>query len=300
MERSSVSLVLAVSALMLLLTTGCVPQSEMKKQRSRLISSLEHEMLTNTQWQRVHAAEGLLDNGASRKIAERFRPEADTSPAPYRIGVWRVLARATSGDERNRYIERIRTVMRDPQAVDRISAAESLGKLNAASRADRDLISDWLTTADDAASPFPRWLLVLSSNPSEREKDEASLAKLVSSSDTIARLRAAFALGRLKNLSTNSVAKLRAQLEAEPADSIARICFITALLLHVKDAATIADLEKQLIPYLNGKANGQLEAGIVTGLHGKSEGLALLIPMLNSTEADARIGAANGMLHLLK
>lgn len=301
MERSSARLFFAVSTLGWLLMVGCVTQSEMKKQRSQLISALEHEMLTNTQWQRIHAAEGLLDNGESGKIVALFRPEADTATAPYRIGVWRVLARATSGDERNRYIERIRAVMRDPQAVDRISAAESLGKLNAASRADRDLISDWLTTADDASAPFPRWLLVLSSNPSERENDEAALAKLLNSNVPVARLRAAFALGRLKDLSANSVVKLRAQLKAEPADSIARVCLITALLLHVKDAATIADLEKQLIPYLNGsKANGQLEAGIVIGLLGKNEGLALLNPLLNSPEPDTRIGAANGMLHLLK
>ena len=300
MERSSARLFFAVSTMGWLLTAGCVTQSEMKKQRSQLISALEHEMVTNTQWQRVHAAEGLLDNGESRKIVVIFLPEADTAAAPYRIGVWRVLARATSGDESNRYVARIRAVLRDPQATDRISAAESLGKINAVSRADRDLISDWLTTADDATAPFPRWLLVLSSNPSERDKDEAALAKLVSSNDPIARLRAAFALGRLKDLSTNSVAKLRAQLKVEPADSIARICLITALLLHVKDAATIADLEQQLIPYLNSKSNGQLEAGIVTGMRGKKEGLVLLNPLLNSPEPDARIGAANGMLRLLK
>jgi hypothetical protein len=300
MERSSARLFLAVGTLGWLLTVGCVTQSEMKKQRSQLISALEHEMLVNTQWQRVHAAEGLLDNGESRKIVVVFLPEADTAAAPYRIGVWRVLARATSGDESNRYVARIRAVMRDKQATDRISAAETLGKLNAASRADRDFISDWLTTADDAAAPFPRWLLVLSSNPAEREKAEAALAKLVSSSDPIARLRAAFALGRLKDLSTNSVAKLQAQLKVEPADSIARICLITALLLHVNNAATIADLEQQLRPYLNSKSNGQLEAGIVTGMRGKKEGLVLLNPLLNSPEPDARIGAANGMLRLLK
>ena len=257
-------------------------------------------MLSNTTWLRIHAAEGLLDNGESGKIIELFRSEADTAVAPYRIGVWRVLARATNGEERNRYIEKIRAVMRDPQAIDRISAPESLGKLNAASRADRNLIFDWMKTADDATAPFPRWLLVLSSNPAEREKDEADLVKLSSSQDSVARLRAAFALGRLKDISPASIAKLREQLKVELADSIARVYLITALLLHANDATEIANLEKQLIPYLNGKANEQLEVGIATGLRGKSEGLELLKPLLKSSEPDARIGAANGMLRLLK
>ena len=74
----------------------------------------------------------LLDNGESGKIVELFQPEADTAPAPYRIGVWRVLARSSIGEEQHRYVERIRAVLHDPQAPDCVSAAESLGKLNAA------------------------------------------------------------------------------------------------------------------------------------------------------------------------
>jgi HEAT repeat protein len=257
-------------------------------------------MSTNTQWLRIHAAEGLLDNGAGGRIVELFRPEAETAAAPYRIGVWRVLARSTKGEERDGYINRIRDVMHDPQAIDRVSAAESLGKLDAASRSDRDFILDWLKSADDATAAFPRWLLVLSSNLSERASDEASLAKILSSSDPVARLRAAFALGRLKQLSGESVAKLREQLKVEPADSIARVYLITGSLLHSSDPQERAQLEKQLSAYVKGKGNEQLEVGIVTGLLGTREALQLLQPMLNDPEPDARIGAANGMLNLLK
>lgn len=280
---------------------GCTTRTEMKTDRSKLISLLEHEMISNTNWLRIHAAEGLLDNGETGKIYELFGPEADIAPAPYRIGVWRVLARSTSGEERNHYIERIRKAMHDPQAIDRISAAESIGKINAASRDDRDLISQWLKTAEDATAPFPRWLLVLSSNPSERQNDESALVNLLNSNDPVARLRAAFALGRLKHLSANSVARFQEQLKVEPADSIARVYLITALLLHVEDAAMIANLEKQLIPYLNnGKSNELLEIGISSGLRGNTDDLRMLEPLLKNPDPDARIGAANGMLQLLK
>ena len=67
----------------------------MKIDRAQLIAGLEREMTINTQWLRIHAAEGLLDDGGLRqKIAELFRKESETATAPYRIGVWRVLARS--------------------------------------------------------------------------------------------------------------------------------------------------------------------------------------------------------------
>src|SRR5688572_29330879 len=90
----------SVATCCLLLLAGCATNSAMNTDRSQLVAKLEHEMLTNTSWLRIHAAEGLLGNGESSKIAGLFRPEADTAAAPYRIGVWRVLARSTKGDER--------------------------------------------------------------------------------------------------------------------------------------------------------------------------------------------------------
>jgi hypothetical protein len=293
--------IVLLSSLAMALLGGCVTRHETKMNRAELIAGLEREMTTNTQWLRIHAAEGLLNNGESReKVAQLFRQESETATAPYRIGVWRVLARSTDGEERRRSTERIRTALNDTQATDRISAAESLGKLNATARDDRAVIVQWLKTADDATAAFPRWLLVLSSTADERNQDENALAALVRSNDPVARIRAAFALGRLKNPAPESLAKVRDQLRVEPADSIARIYLVTALLLHETDASAVAELEKQLLPYLHGKANEQLEVGIVTGLRGKADGISVLQPLLQSNEPDARIGAANGLLRLIK
>jgi HEAT repeat protein len=257
-------------------------------------------MLNQTGWLRIHAAEALLDNGQSAHIAELFKPEADTAPPPYRIGVWRVLARTNGGSERQACVERIRSVLRDPDATDRISAAESLGKLQAANPGDDEIISQWLTTADDATAVFPRWLLCLSSSNATRGATEAALAKHLGSPDAVARLRAGFVLGRLEHISPDSLAALRRQLQAEPADSIARVYLITAVLLHSDETAGREQLKEQLAPYLKGRANEQLEAGIVLGLTGKDADLKLLHANLDNPEPDARIGAANGMLRLLK
>jgi len=291
-------LCLAMAAIFALLN-GCATSAPMRMQRSQLISFLENEMVNNTGWLRIHAAEGLLDQGPSSKVRELFRPEADTATAPYRIGVWRVLARSTTGTERDGYVARLRKVLYDPQASDRISAAESMAKLDAVDHSDREVILNWLTTADSASAAFPRWLLVLSSRSNERNQDETELAKLLSADDPVARLRAAYALGRLKTLSANSLSGLREHLQIESVDSIARIYLITAILLHNDDPAEISELEPQLARYANGKPNEQLELGLVTGLRGKPEGIALLTPLLKSSEGDARIGAASGLLRLV-
>jgi hypothetical protein len=60
---------------------------------------------------------------ALQAAAATFLPEADTATLPYRIGVWRVLARAarTEGDRRD-FCDRIPRMMTDPQ----IGAANGL------------------------------------------------------------------------------------------------------------------------------------------------------------------------------
>jgi HEAT repeat protein len=293
-------IILCAALLPAALFMGCASRDPMKAERSQLIARLNGEMRNQTGWLRIHAAEALLDNRESAGIVELFQSEADTAAAPYRIGVWRILARSTSGEERIRYIERIRAVLRNPQASDRVSAAESLGKLDAAVQSDREIISHWLLTADDATAVFPRWLLELLNDGDDGEANEGALAKFLTSPDAVARLRAGFVMGRLKTISPNLITALHNQLDAEPVDSVARIYLITALLLHFKDAPTVASLKKQLLPYLRGKANEQLEASIVIGLIGQKEGLISLRPLLDDPEPDARIGAANGMLQLLK
>jgi HEAT repeat protein len=279
---------------------GCSHVHPMNTSRPELVGRLRTEMFNQTSWLRIHAAEALLDNGESADIIGLFKPEAETAPPPYRIGVWRVLARATTGPNRRSYIEKIRSVLRDPAATDRVSAAESLGKLDAVNPADTEIISRWLTTADDATAVYPRWLLCLPVSGAKRDSSEDAVAKYLGAPDPVARLRAGFVLGRLKSISPQSVAALRHQFDLEPTGSIARIYLITAILLHPKGAAETERFKKQLLPYLRGRPNEQLEAGIVLGLVGNESDISVLRPNLENSEPDARIGAANGILRLLK
>ena len=66
-------------------------------------------------------------------------------------------------------------------------------------------------------------------------------------------------------------------------------------------AALAGELQKQLIPYLDhGKGNEILEIGLATGLRGDANDAPMLESLLKNPDPDARIGAANGLLKLLK
>lgn len=271
--------------------------------RQHLISKLDHEMRANQQFVRIHAAEALIAHGEADRVAKFMAAETETTAPMYRITVWRVMARAAAKEqERRAYVERIRRAVLDLNGPDRGHAAESLGKLGEAIPADREALLQWVATLNDADAAFPRWLVVLSSSEDQREEAEENLAKLLDSSDGIARLRAAFALGRLNDLSPASLQHLRRRLPAESADSPSRAYVIAAILLHMpRESSEYSGLKQQLLAYVDkGKPNEQLLAGTVIGLRGTIDDLPALSKMLNSPEADARIGAAMGSLYLLK
>lgn len=268
-----------------------------------LIAALDHEMRVNTQFVRIHAAEALIAHGEAARVAEFISPEMGSTAPMYRIGIWRVMARAAAKEEdRRAFVEKIRHAMLDANGPDRGHAVESLCKLGEANPADRDYVLRWVATLDDAGAAFPRWLLVLSSSAQQRTADEENLAKLLNSKDGIARLRAAFALGRLTTLSASSAERLRQRLNVEAPDSPSRAYVIAAILLHTaKGSPEYMKLKTQLAAYLEkGRPNEQLLAGTVIGMRGTPEDLPRLAQMLKSPEADARIGAALGSLYLLK
>jgi SSS family solute:Na+ symporter len=287
----------------LICASGCATPHTMASNCQQLIHQLEKEMHTNTSWVRIHAAEALIAHGVTEPVAASFALEVNHVAPPYRMGVWRVMARAAQKPaERRQFIERIHQVLLDPKAADRLHAAESLAKLGIADAADRSALEDWLTSADDASSVFPLWLNVLSARGDDRTKTEKLLASLLESKDPVARLRAAFALGRIKSCAPETLWCLNQRLASEPADSSVRVYLITATLLQAKrNSPAAVKLKPQLALYLEGgKPNEQLEAATVLGKCGSTKDLPALTKLLNSSEADARIGAASGLLYLLR
>ncbi len=271
----------------------------MNLERPQVLEQLEREFSTATGFVRIHAAEVLCEHGHGYAVTAALQAEADSTQPMYRLGVWRVLARVAKDDaERRRYVEHIRRVMLDESAPDRVGAAESLAKLGVADRADRAPLEQWLAKADDPTAVFPLWLLVLSSNDAERATDEERLARYVDSHEPIARLRASFALGRLARVSEETIARIRRRAGKEPGDSPARVYLLAAAYLR---DPWITWVKTPLLEYINtGKPNEQYETGTVLGMRGSAADLPDLARLLKSPEADGRIGAASGLLRLLK
>ncbi len=260
-------------------------------------------MRENSGWVRIHAADALLDHQATVPVAAAFKDEAETSESPYRVGVWRVMARASSSmEQRQPWLRRLRSVMLDAEASDRLSAAESLAKMSVGLPADLAEIEKWVAAADEATVPFPLWLLVLSSPAEERGRQESRLASLLDSKDEIARLRAGFALGRLADISPESRTRLKRRAETEPADSAARVYLLSAALLqNENDPSFVARIKSGLFGCLRqGKPVEQLEAATAIGKRGTADDQAALRELLNRPEPDARIGAASGLLYLMR
>jgi len=265
--------------------------------------TLQREMNSNSGWVRIHAAEALLDHHHAQPVTRLLLREADTAQPPYRMGVWRVLARATgTAEERQMFIDRIRRAMLDPQAPDRVHAAESLAKLGAASPSDTPALLEWVAAAREADAVYPLWLLALSGNSSVKADSEGRLGDLLESGDTIVRLRAAFALGRITIVSPRSIGRLNQCLALEPEDSPVRAYAASALLRHAEENSSGATRLKQVLAehLARGQPSEQLEAAIALGMRGTTEDLPVLARLADSPEADARIGATSGSLYILE
>lgn len=287
----------------LALTVGCATPNSMPCQHDPLVALLQREMRENSGWVRVHAADALLDHQAPESIDASFKEPAETAEPPLRIGVWRVMARASNpGAQRQCWIERLRSVMLDAKASDRLSAAETLARLGVSLPADLAEIEQWVAAADEATAPFPLWLLALSGPAAERSRQEVRLANLLESTDAIARLRAGFALGRLSAISPDSRARLKRCAETEPADSLARVYLLSAALRQNQDdPAFSARIKGALFLCLRqGEPAEQLEAATAIGKCGTAQDSAALRELLKSPEPDARIGAASGLLYLMR
>jgi len=287
----------------LMITTFAQAAAEtVTAQRQPLIRLLEAEMRANTNWVRIHAAEALIQSGCTNAVARFFAPLVANETPSAQIGDWRVMAQAAETEaQRRASVALIRHALLDEHSPVRLQAAESLAKLGSVAVTDRPVLERWLKDADESTAPFVLWLLTLSSSAEDRASVEARLAKSLDSNDPIARLRTAFALGRLKTLSPASFEQLTEQARRETCDSPARVYLIAAQLLHEEEETARQELIKQLTVYLNAtKPNEQLEAATVLGMRSTVAQGPGLMRLLKSREPDARIGAANGLLHLLR
>lgn len=180
-------------------------------ERTRLVEVLT-DAVTRRDWVGVHAGEALVELDLPEPALKAFSPQADTSKPAYRIGVWRVLARAETDEQRRtRHVQRIRDVLLDDDAPDRVHAVETLAKLEAPIINDVERRVVNALAKDPAAGPFALWRLIQAGDASALERLTAS----AQGSDPVGRARATYVLAQLPSASGGSASTKPATAERD-------------------------------------------------------------------------------------
>ena len=283
------------------------------EQRELAVETLRTVLRDQTKWVKVHSAEFLLSLGYPQGVAEQFfkELEAHGSEPEYRIGIWRVLARASSTPaQRDAFVDRILSAACDDTGSDRVHAIEALAKLRISlTRESTANISRWVQEANPADAAFGHWLLALSADEEAlRSQNLALLTLLLQSKEPLARLRSAYSLGRFDQLLPASQEALLTSGEHSIAEPLGDTMFNLANA-HVMIAAwKVAHhdnrnvLEEQLRSAIEQLATKEpaIERATLDALAelGSEKDLPRLTALLASDDADLAASAAHAILRI--
>jgi len=264
--------------------------------RDRAVQALRRTLVEEERWVKVHAAEFLLALDYPDDVQETFEEElARSGEEPeYRIGIWRVLARAAARPEdRDTWTAKILDVFLDTGAPDRLHAVETLAKLRyAASEEEADVFEEAAREGPMAA--YANWVLVNSGV----EAAESRLADLLFSPEPGARTAARYALRHLADLSPETRAELTKPAQGEPEDPSGEVFLVTAAVVHAPEGLQTA-WKDQLLPFAaEGESSQQYQACETLAAIGAREDLPLLIRLLDDADADVRSAAACAVLRI--
>ncbi|MDB6169563.1 MAG: hypothetical protein JWM88_2427 [Verrucomicrobia bacterium] len=248
-------------------------------------------------WKMIHAAEALVALGEGPAVRALFTANEAADRSDYRIGAWRVRARtAESPEERSRWIGKIEAVLLDPASPDRLDAIETLSKLNCVISGPTLAASRQLAAGlSESDGTFPLWALALANEPGALER----LAGVLTSANSQARGRAAYALRWLRPSSPQVLRALAQAADAEAADTDALPYMLGAALALNADplraGAWQARLEKILAA---GETSARYEACQTLMVRYGIADLPRFQPLLEDPESDTRVGAAWSVLFI--
>lgn len=266
--------------------------------RQRAVETLRSVLRQEQEWAKVHAAEFLLTLDYPQGVRDAFLEElaAHGKEPKYRLGIWRVLVRATADDtEATQWKTKIRDVAADPAARDRLHALESLAKLGyKISSPDAMWLEEIAREPSGAMAPFAAWVLVNSGWPGA----EARLADLLDSPDAKTRGIAAYALRHVRDVSPRGRQKLMDLVTREPAGSEARIHVVCAAAVCAPEGQKDA-LRAAVVAYAkDGPTSQRYQACETLGRLATDTDLPMLGGFLSDSTADIRSSAAAAILHV--
>lgn len=266
--------------------------------RGRAVEALRRTLGEEERWVKVHAAEFLLALDYRDDVQEIFEEElARSGDEPeYRIGVWRVLARAAARPEdRDSWTAKIRDVFLDADAPDRLHAVESLAKLRyTVSEEEAEPFERAALGVDGRTAAYANWVLVNSGV----EGAEARLADLLDSPEPGPRTSAQYALRHLADLSAATQSKLAEAAAGEPIDASGGVFLVSAAVVHAPDGLQAARKDRLLAYAAEGESSEKYQACETLATIGAREDLPLLVRLLDGSDADVRSAAACAILRI--
>jgi len=254
-----------------------------------------HKAMTadNNFWMNVHAAEALVYNVYPDGVEEYFT-KLENNPKSNIIGVSRVLAKLNKKDagKYQKYVHQIRDVFLNSDSLhQRITALESLGKLGYSEPLPE--IQRLALEGGSGIKTFSRWVLANSGNA----KDEADLAELLNSQEPLEYFYAAYALGFMEDVSSDTHARLEACANRLTKDAPHRVYVLSTLFIH-------SPLEKRdkvkakLLTYIHGEKNERYEVGQALAIRGTPSDNHILEQLLDDPDMDVQVSAANALLRI--
>ena len=264
--------------------------------RGRCVAVLRDVLHQEHEWVKVHAAEYLLGLDHPEDVEEVFKVELALHgrEPKYRIGIWRVLARADMEPKHaDSWIEEIRDVFLDPSAPDRLHALETLAKLGY--RVPKELRGPFLQAAEPATGAmavFGRWVLVNSGLPGAEDR----LTELLDSPDEATRMLCGYAFGRLRRISPEAAGRLASAADREPAGSTARTTLVAAAAIHAAPPDRERFQRDLLETLRTGTPEARIRAAEALGSVAGPDDLPPLVDLLAGGDADLRATAAWAVL----
>ena len=207
----------------------------------------------NDRWVGVHAAEFLIDLGYKDKTKEYYleKLKIHVDTPQYRIGIWRVLARASATDEeKKKWIDKIIGIYRDTSQSDRLHAAETLAKLNinlakaAPEQSDMDLIY-----GDTPLKAYVTWGRAVTENPDSLDLN--ILSSLLFSQNEPEKRTGAYALGFSSSLPFKTWKEIAEMAKNESSGSVAKVYLLVAAFVtapdSIKNTKLLSEIKQDLI-----------------------------------------------------
>tara|TARA_R110000822_G_scaffold168554_3_gene308617 strand:+ start:2188 stop:3078 length:891 start_codon:yes stop_codon:yes gene_type:complete len=244
-----------------------VSESVVKSAKDKLQYALEN----SSKWQKVHAAEYILNHGYSNKVYDIFVEEEkqNRNEPYYRIGLWRVLNQAAiSSEEKNQWLDSISKVYEDYTSVDRIHAAETLAKLKISPHTISVKVTDSvLKSAHDPMWAYTYWGTAYTSEKEMNQVKNKFMDIILNSNEsTLVKRIAVYALFKMKNISAQNWDILCSRAMNEPMDSPLYTSLLTCTLANTPKDSLLSTrahkcrekLEKQIYSSNNNEISASL------------------------------------------